>query len=67
MSHRTTLIQLLGGVGLVAGDVFALLSVFGSARLLIMTLVADSAGGRVGACPNRFGCGASAAWPSACS
>lgn len=39
MPHRTTLIELLGGVGLVAGDVFALLSVFGSALLLTTALV----------------------------
>jgi uncharacterized membrane protein YdcZ (DUF606 family) len=39
MSNRAPLIELLSGIGLIAGDIFIVLSVFGSALLLIIALI----------------------------
>jgi hypothetical protein len=45
MSNRAPLIELLSGIGLIVGDIFIVLSVFGSALLLIIALIRGRAEG----------------------
>ncbi|MCX6029107.1 MAG: hypothetical protein NT169_07365 [Chloroflexi bacterium] len=54
MAHRTTIFELLGGVGMLGGDLFAILSLTGSILLLLITLLSRRTGRRSMRAPEQI-------------